>query len=85
MPAQGSEKARHAGLRADLAAWTKLADDAKQRAPFRRTLQHQQTDVDLAGIRDPDAVAKLPAEEQDACKKLWPDTAALMKKVEEKK
>ena len=27
-------------LRADLAAWTKLADDAKQHARIRQTLQH---------------------------------------------
>jgi hypothetical protein len=41
--------------------------------------------ADLAGIHDSDAVAKLPPEEQEACKKLWADVAALLKKVEEKK
>jgi hypothetical protein len=30
-----------AQLRADLAAWTKLAGDAKQHARIRRTLQHR--------------------------------------------
>jgi len=40
---------------------------------------------DLAGIRDPAAVAKLPADEQEACKKLWADVAALLKMVEGKK
>jgi hypothetical protein len=39
---------------------------------------------DLAGIRDPVGVAKLPADEQEACKKLWADVAALLKRVEEK-
>jgi hypothetical protein len=39
----------------------------------------------LAGIRDPDAVAKLPADEQEACKKLWADVAELLKTIEEKK
>jgi len=36
-------------------------------------------------IPDPAAVATLPAGEQEACKKLWADVAALLKKVEEKK
>jgi hypothetical protein len=48
-------------------------------------LQHCRKDPDLAGIRDPAAVANLPADEQEACNKLWADTAALLKKVEEKK
>jgi hypothetical protein len=48
-------------------------------------LHHWQKDADLAAIRDPDGVAKLPADEQEACKKLWDDAAALLKTVEEKK
>jgi hypothetical protein len=44
-------------------------------------LQHRQKDPDLAGIRDRAAVAKLPADEQEACKKLWTDMAALLKKI----
>jgi hypothetical protein len=42
-------------------------------------LQHCQEGPDLAGIRDKEAVAKLPAEEQAACQKLWADVAALLK------
>jgi tetratricopeptide (TPR) repeat protein/tRNA A-37 threonylcarbamoyl transferase component Bud32 len=71
-------------LRADLAAWTKLADDAKQHARIRQTLQHWQKDTDLAGIRDADAVVKLRPDEQEACKKLWADVEALLGKVREK-
>ena len=48
-------------------------------------LQHWQKDADLAGIRYQDAVAGLPADEQEACKQLWADVAALLKKVEEEK
>ena len=44
-------------------------------------LQHWQKGPDLAGIRDPDGIAALPADEQEACKKLWADVAALLKKV----
>jgi hypothetical protein len=72
-------------MRTDLAAWTKLADDAMEHARIRERLQHWRRDADLAAIRYPDAVAKLPADEQEACKKLWADVAALLKKVDEKK
>jgi hypothetical protein len=39
-------------------------------ARIHPTLQHCQQDTDLAGIRDPDAVAMLSADEKQACKKL---------------
>jgi hypothetical protein len=68
-----------------LAAWTLFSDKNPTNSTVKKTLQDWQKDSDLAGIRDPDAVAKLPAEEQEACKKLWADVAALLKKVEEKK
>ena len=42
-------------LRADLAAWTKLADSAKQHARIRQALQRRQTDAALAGIRSAEA------------------------------
>jgi hypothetical protein len=38
---------------------------------------------DLAGIRDPQPLAKLPEPEQEACRKLWADVAALVKKAQE--
>jgi len=44
-------------------------------------LRHWQEDTDLAGLRDQDAVAKLPGEEQDACRKLWADVTALRDKA----
>jgi serine/threonine-protein kinase len=69
-------------LRADLAAWTKRAGDAKEHARIRQTLQHWQRDSDLAGIRDKDAVVKLPAAEQQGCQKLWADVEALRKKTQ---
>jgi hypothetical protein len=72
-------------LGTDLAAWTKLADDSKERSRVRQALRHWQLDPGLAGIRDPAAVAKLPADEQEECKKLWANVAALLKKVEAKK
>ena len=68
-------------LRADLAAWTKLADDAREHARIRQRLEYWQQDADLAGIRDDKELAKLPAEEQTECKKLWTDLEALLKNV----
>lgn len=41
-----------------------------------------QQDTDLAGLRDAEAQAKLPAEEQKAVNRLWADVAALLKKAE---
>jgi eukaryotic-like serine/threonine-protein kinase len=74
-----------AWLRADLEAWAKLVEQGKadDRANAVKTLQHWQTDPDLAGLRDPAPLAKLPEPEQEACRKLWADVAALLKKVQE--
>ena len=47
-------------------------------------MQHWEEDADLASIRDKEAVSKLPADEQEACRKLWADVAELLKKVQEK-
>jgi serine/threonine protein kinase len=74
-----------AWLAADLAAWTKLADQPKEHGRIRTILQHWQKDTDLVGIRDAKEVAKLPPEEQEAWKKMWSDVAELLKKVEEKR
>jgi tetratricopeptide (TPR) repeat protein len=74
-----------AWLRADLEAWTKMADQGKpeDRAAAVKTLQHWQTDPDLTGIRDPQPLAKLPESEQETCRKVWADVTALLKKAQE--
>jgi hypothetical protein len=46
-------------------------------------MRHWQQDVDLIGLRDKDAVAKLPADEQEACQKLWAEVAALLRKAQQ--
>jgi hypothetical protein len=71
-----------AWLRADLAYWSGLARSARpaDRAAVRQTLQHWQADPDLAGLREREALKKLPAEEREACAKLWADVAELLKK-----
>jgi hypothetical protein len=35
----------------------------------------------LAGIRDAAALAKLPAEDQEACRQLWAEVDALLKQA----
>ncbi len=68
-------------LRADLALWTRQLETGKpaDRAAVQQMLSHWQNDPDLAGIRDPAALAKLPGEEQKACTQLWADVAAVLK------
>jgi serine/threonine-protein kinase len=45
-------------------------------------LRFWQEDGDLAGIRDEGALAKLPADERAACRKLWDDVEALATKAD---
>jgi hypothetical protein len=58
-------------LRADLGAWAK----ATNRAGVRQTLARWQTDPNLAGLRDKEALAKLPEADRDAWRKFWADVA----------
>ena len=73
-------------LRCDLAAWTKKIDGGKpeDRTPAIQKLQLWKENPDLAGVRDQDALAKLPPDEQDAWRQLWADVDALLKKAHEK-
>jgi Flp pilus assembly protein TadD len=72
-------------LRADLTLLSKQADSGKpsDRVEVAQLLQHCQRDADFAGIRDAKELAKLPADERQACEKLWADVAALLKKAGE--
>jgi len=62
-------------LRADLAAWTKglKTGSAVNRAAIVQKLAAWQTDPDLAGLRDPGALDKLPGPEREECRELWND------------
>jgi hypothetical protein len=73
-------------LRADLAAWAKeLAKKTPEaRAAVREQMQHWQTDTDLAGVRGPEALAKLPEGERRDWQKLWSDLADMLKRAQEK-
>ncbi|HZY88683.1 MAG TPA: hypothetical protein VFE78_27920, partial [Gemmataceae bacterium] len=71
-------------LRADLALWGKQTESAtpQVRATVQKTLRHWQQDADLAGVRDPAALTKLPEADRAEWQKLWADVAALLKKAE---
>jgi serine/threonine-protein kinase len=71
-------------LRADLAVWGRVLDNAnaRTRTSVQKVLRHWQTDPDLAGVREPAELARLPAEERQAWQKLWTDVAALLKRSE---
>jgi serine/threonine-protein kinase len=72
-----------AWLRADLDLLGRrlAAGTALDRQAVRATLTHWQGDADLVSIRAPEALKKLPAGEQEPCRKLWADVAALLKKA----
>jgi tetratricopeptide (TPR) repeat protein len=73
-------------LRADLSAWGKLlaSGPPQARPAIVAKLSGWKEDSALAGIRDAAALARLPADEQKACAKLWADVAALRKKANAK-
>jgi tetratricopeptide (TPR) repeat protein len=68
-------------LRADLAAYDRAVEQGRSQVIVWQRLTHWQKDADLAGLRDKDALAKSPAEEREACEKLWVDVDALLKKA----
>jgi tetratricopeptide (TPR) repeat protein len=73
-------------LRADLAAWAKLlADNPQKRSVVREIVGHWKQDADPASVRDPEAVASLPAAERDAWRKLWADVDDLLAQTADKK
>ncbi len=65
-------------LRLDLAEWTSRLNAAAPpvRATVQRTLAQWRDDPDLAGVREPAALTKLPSEERQEWHALWSDVAA---------
>jgi serine/threonine-protein kinase len=66
-------------LKAELATWTKLfeTEPTTARQVIVKTLKHWREDSDLAGVRDAEALARLPADEKKAWQALWADVASL--------
>lgn len=67
-------------LEAERAAWAKVLDSggARARPRVRRTFEHWRVDPDLAGVRDPSALARLPESERAAWRSLWAEVDALL-------
>jgi hypothetical protein len=55
------------------------------RERLRQQLTHWQNETDLASVRDPETLSKLPDDERAAWRRLWEGVAALRQKVEEEK
>jgi serine/threonine-protein kinase len=70
-----------AWLEAERDAWADVLDsgDAQARPVARQALQHWRADPDLAGVRDSDALAKLPERERAAWRALWVEVDRLLK------
>ena len=88
-PGDDADKARLRGLalgwlKAELEIWSKLLESAQAEArqAIAPTLQHWRTDPDLAGVRDPDALAKLPEGERTEWEALWRNVDELLAKTE---
>jgi serine/threonine-protein kinase len=66
-------------LRADLAAWNKAlhGDSAADRDRVKWNLTQWRRDPDLAGLRDPAELDKLPADEQKDCLRLWDESSVV--------
>src|SRR5262249_9666123 len=71
-----------AGLQADRALVGGQADsEAKARQAAAQTLRHWQTGPDLAGVREAEALARLPEAERPAWGKFWEEVKMLLEVV----
>jgi hypothetical protein len=70
-------------LRDDLALYTKLIErgDPDARKLVRTRLGHWLGNPNLAGLRDPAALAPLPETERGVCLALWSDVDALLRRA----
>jgi tetratricopeptide (TPR) repeat protein len=73
-------------LKADLMAWSQVLKSGPPQARqfVAKTIEHWKADSDLAGLRDETALAKLPEDEQKACRTLWAEVDALLAKTDQK-
>ena len=72
-----------AWLRDDPTAWRKVLDNGpdKARAAVAQQMQHWLSDRDFAGVRGPEALARLPAAERPPWQELWDAVAALRQRA----
>jgi Flp pilus assembly protein TadD len=72
-------------LRAERDAWDKLLDAGgpAARETVASNLRHWRADPDLAGVRDPEVLAKLPKAERKDWRALWADVDAMIRRTGE--
>ena len=69
-------------LRAEVAAWGKKIDSAPAaRESTEEALKLWLTDPDLAGLREPELLDKLPVAEVRACREMWHDINAQIERT----
>src|SRR5262249_4579380 len=73
-------------LRDDLAAWRKVLEQHGDKASpaVAQQMRHWQTDADFQGVRDKEALAKLPQAERADWQKLWSEVEATRRRCEDK-
>jgi serine/threonine-protein kinase len=81
---EGLRKQARDWLRLDLAAWATKVDTgtAADRIQAEKTLSHWRDDPDLAGLRDADALERLPPGERQECRAQWQEVAALLRRAQ---
>ena len=73
-------------LRAEVAAWGKKLDsDRAAKASVENALKRWRTDPDLAGLREPDFLDRLPVAESRACRELWKEIDAQIERARRQK
>jgi eukaryotic-like serine/threonine-protein kinase len=69
-------------LRAEVAAWGKKIDSAPTaKESAENALKPWLTDPDLAGLREPDLLDKLPVAESRACREMWREISAQIERA----
>jgi serine/threonine protein kinase/tetratricopeptide (TPR) repeat protein len=70
-------------LQADLALWAKMLESGSRAARdlAKRMLTHWQVDPDLAGLREPSGLDKLPGEERKECLALWNEVDTVLNRT----
>jgi hypothetical protein len=69
-------------LRAELAAWNKKLDSGTAaRASVEQRFNWWRRDPDLAGLREPDLLDKLPVAESRACREMWREIDAQIERA----
>ena len=82
---KGFRKQAREWLQLDLAAWARKLETGTvaDRIQAQKTLSQWREDADLAGLRNPDALEKLPPAERQECSRLWSDLDALLKRAQD--